>query len=151
MTSGLELLTVEEMGRADGLTIGSGVPGIVLMDNAGRSIAREIVERWPTQPVLVICGPGNNGGDGFVVAGLAAQQGVPATVLQVSDPGKIQGDALAARPTAFMAMALNTYGSMAPMRRPARMSGSPISTRLRSENGLVRVTSVKSTSFSLWK
>jgi NAD(P)H-hydrate epimerase len=96
MTSGLELLTVEEMGRADGLTIGSGVPGMVLMDNAGRSIAREIVERWPTQPVLVICGPGNNGGDGFVVARLLAAQGWPVRVALMGSRDRLTGDAAVA-------------------------------------------------------
>lgn len=65
----LELLTAEEMGRADRLAIEGGVPGATLMENAGRAVADEVVRRFPDQEaVVVLCGPGNNGGDGFVAA-----------------------------------------------------------------------------------
>ena len=64
-----ELLTTEEMGRADRLTIEGGVPGAVLMENAGRGVADEVSTRFPDAgTVAVLCGPGNNGGDGFVAA-----------------------------------------------------------------------------------
>ena len=65
----LELLTAEEMGRADRLAIEGGAPGATLMENAGRAVADEVVRRFPDQEaVVVLCGPGNNGGDGFVAA-----------------------------------------------------------------------------------
>jgi hydroxyethylthiazole kinase-like uncharacterized protein yjeF len=65
----LELLTAEEMGRADRLTIQDGIKGAVLMENAGRAVADEVSRRFPdAETVMVLCGPGNNGGDGFVAA-----------------------------------------------------------------------------------
>ncbi|HEX5600032.1 MAG TPA: NAD(P)H-hydrate epimerase, partial [Hyphomicrobiaceae bacterium] len=68
---GLELLTSAEMGRADELTIAGGTPGLTLMENAGQGVAEEV--EWIAEPgarVAVLCGPGNNGGDGFVAARL---------------------------------------------------------------------------------
>jgi ADP-dependent NAD(P)H-hydrate dehydratase / NAD(P)H-hydrate epimerase len=62
------LLSVKEMSRADALTINAGVPEPELMNNAGTAVANVIMARWPEQPVVVLCGPGKNGGDGYVVA-----------------------------------------------------------------------------------
>ncbi len=69
------LLSVAEMYRADAAAMAGGVPGLDLMEAAGAGIAAEIAKRWPAQPVAVLAGPGNNGGDGFVVARLLAEAG----------------------------------------------------------------------------
>jgi len=63
-----EILTVAEMTAADRAAIEGGTPGIVLMERAGLAVAGAIRERFNRPPVVVLCGPGNNGGDGYVVA-----------------------------------------------------------------------------------
>jgi hydroxyethylthiazole kinase-like uncharacterized protein yjeF len=96
----LELLTPEEMGEADRLAIHEGpFDGYGLMRNAGASIATALLGRFPgARRVHVLCGPGNNGGDGFVVARLLRESGVETRVHceSVYAPQSDAGRALAA-------------------------------------------------------
>ncbi len=79
-----------------------GIAGIRLMRRAAEAAFRALMQRWPRpERVQVLCGTGNNGGDGFLVAWMAQRQGIPATVLQLGDPAKIGGDALRAREQAL--------------------------------------------------
>jgi hydroxyethylthiazole kinase-like uncharacterized protein yjeF len=94
MVSGLELLTPQEMRRADALTIAAGTPGAELMERAGHGVAAAARRMMPGgQGALVLCGPGNNGGDGFVAARLLALSGVPVTLLLAGQPEQLSGDA----------------------------------------------------------
>ncbi|SCA54980.1 conserved hypothetical protein [Candidatus Terasakiella magnetica] len=87
------LLSVSEMYEADRLTIESGLAGIDLMEAAGLSITREITKRWSPKKTVILCGPGNNGGDGFVVARLLEERGLKAQVLLLGERDKLRGDA----------------------------------------------------------
>ena len=87
------LLTVAEMARADALAIAAGTPGIDLMERAGAGIARAIAARWTPRPLVVLAGPGNNGGDGFVAGRLLAEQGWPVRIALSGDRDALKGDA----------------------------------------------------------
>lgn len=71
------LLTPKEMGEADRLTVQNGVPEFELMQNAGQVVADYVRSNFERCAVGVVCGPGNNGGDGFVVARLLRDAGWP--------------------------------------------------------------------------
>jgi len=72
----LELLTADEMRRAEQMTIANGTPSATLMESAGFGVAEEVVRRFPRgSKVLVCCGLGNNGGDGFVCARTLRERG----------------------------------------------------------------------------
>jgi len=89
------LLTAEEMGRADVLAQAAGVSSLALMENAGGAVVRNIRRRFPPQAVAVLCGPGNNGGDGLVVARLLKDMGWPVRVALLGPRDALTGDAAA--------------------------------------------------------
>ena len=71
-----------------------GIPGIVLMKRAGREAFEALLARWPApEKITVFCGGGNNGGDGYIIAGLAQQQLIPVEIVQLADAQKLSGDA----------------------------------------------------------
>lgn len=73
-------------------------PGFELMRRAGAAALEALCEYWPqTSEVLVFAGGGNNGGDGYVIAALAREQGLQACVVALSDPDQLKGDAASAR------------------------------------------------------
>lgn len=81
------------MTEADRLTIARGTPGIVLMRNAGKACAEAISLRYEKVRTVVLCGPGNNGGDGFVVAKILEEEGWDVAVSLLISPDKLHGDA----------------------------------------------------------
>ncbi len=91
-----ELLSPDEMARADRMAAESGVSGIRLMENAGRAVARAARARFRAAPTLVLCGPGNNGGDGYVAARRLAEQGWPVAIAALAPPRAGSDAALAA-------------------------------------------------------
>lgn len=93
--AGLEVLTTEQMYAADAGAVSAGVSSLALMEAAGTHVAREIRTRWPRKRTLVLCGPGNNGGDGFVIARLLRKAGWPVRVCLLGDASALKGDAAA--------------------------------------------------------
>jgi ADP-dependent NAD(P)H-hydrate dehydratase / NAD(P)H-hydrate epimerase len=93
----IELLSNAEMAEADRLTIAGGIAGLMLMENAGSAIAQAVAARQsPGSRVVVLAGPGNNGGDGFVAARLLAERGYAVKALLAGALDKLTGDAAAA-------------------------------------------------------
>ncbi len=90
---GTELLTVEEMAQVDAMAVAAGVPSLSLMEAAGEGVVREIRKRWTRRSVLVLVGPGNNGGDGFVIARHLKALNWPVRVLLSSGVDRLKGDA----------------------------------------------------------
>jgi hydroxyethylthiazole kinase-like uncharacterized protein yjeF len=89
-----ELLTPGQMANADLLTISQGTPGIDLMERAGRAVADAVVRRLPLgERVAVACGPGNNGGDGFVAARILTERGYRVRLGLLGDRERLTGDA----------------------------------------------------------
>ena len=89
----IELLTTAEMAESDRLTIAAGTPGIVLMENAGRAVADAVCAVLKRRRVVVVAGPGNNGGDGFVAARHLAARGYVVRVSFVGEQARLKGDA----------------------------------------------------------
>jgi len=108
------LLTPQQMGEADRLTIAGGVTGSALMEKAGLGVADAVSRRWPSQPLLVLCGPGNNGGDGLVAARVLAERGWPVRVALLGSVAALRGDAAGA--------AAGWHGPVEPL-APATLDG----------------------------
>jgi ADP-dependent NAD(P)H-hydrate dehydratase / NAD(P)H-hydrate epimerase len=93
----VKVLTAEQMREADRLTTERyGVPSLQLMENAGAALANYLADVFPdlsTRGILVLCGKGNNGGDGFVVARRLRERGVSARVFLFADASAVRGDA----------------------------------------------------------
>ncbi len=112
-----DILTVAQTGEADRRTIEAGTPGIELMRRAGAAVAEAIVARWSPRRTSVLCGPGNNGGDGFVIAKALAQAGWPVSVWLMGEPGALRGDA---------AEAAHNWGGEVGELSPASLSGAEL-------------------------
>jgi hydroxyethylthiazole kinase-like uncharacterized protein yjeF len=93
MTDPCDILTVAEMTAADKAAIAAGAPGYTLMQRAGAAVADAIMARWTARPTLVLCGPGNNGGDGYVTATRLVHAGWPVTVAAARERSALTGDA----------------------------------------------------------
>ena len=91
----MKIVTAAEMREIDRVTSDQfGVPSLTLMENAGTAVAEFVLERYPAVPRIgIICGKGNNGGDGFVAARKLRDAGREVLVLLLSEPGELRGDA----------------------------------------------------------
>ena len=87
------VLSVAEMYAADSAAAASGINTLDLMEVAGRGVADVIRARWPRQTVAVLCGPGYNGGDGFVIARLLAADGWKVRLALLGPEAELRGDA----------------------------------------------------------
>ncbi|MET0431450.1 MAG: NAD(P)H-hydrate dehydratase [Hyphomicrobium sp.] len=90
-----ELLTAREMGEADRLAVEAGVSSLDLMERAGKAVADAVPDMvWgPDRRIAVLCGPGNNGGDGFVAARHLRDRGFDVRVFLLGDKAALKGDA----------------------------------------------------------
>ncbi len=94
MAQSLPCLTREQVRFVDRYAIENlGIPGVVLMENAGRGCVDLLMQQSGDGPVLILCGPGNNGGDGWVMARHLQIHGRKVAVALFCDPRKYQGDA----------------------------------------------------------
>src|SRR6184192_4122227 len=96
----MKVLTAAQMREVDRRTVESGIPGIVLMENAGHRVVEFLAERFAplsAQRIAVLCGKGNNGGDGLVVARQLFTRFRPRAldIVLKADPAELQGDAAA--------------------------------------------------------
>ena len=96
MIAGGEVFKIAEMAAADAAAIAAGIAGRELMANAGAAVTEALAARFVRAPAIVLCGPGNNGGDGFVVARRLARAGWPVRVALLGRRERLRGDAAAA-------------------------------------------------------
>jgi hydroxyethylthiazole kinase-like uncharacterized protein yjeF len=89
----LEILSVAECYEADRLASAYGIASYSLMENAGHAVADEITRRYTPRPTLVLCGPGNNGGDGFVAARCLAERNWSVNLSLLGQVASLKGDA----------------------------------------------------------
>jgi ADP-dependent NAD(P)H-hydrate dehydratase / NAD(P)H-hydrate epimerase len=90
----VEILTNEQMAEADRLAVEMGVASLALMENAGRAVAEESAKMVDAgAKIVVLCGPGNNGGDGFVAARHLKERGYDVAVYLFGEVNKLKGDA----------------------------------------------------------
>src|SRR5690242_4627590 len=89
----MKVLTAAEMREVDRVTIEAGIPGIILMENAAHRVVEFIRERFSplsVQRIVILCGKGNNGGDGLAMA-----RQLSCTCVLLADPEELKGDAAA--------------------------------------------------------
>ncbi len=91
----MKIVTAAEMREIDRVTGDRyGVPSLTLMENAGTAVAQCVIGRFPhAERITVVCGKGNNGGDGFVAARKLREAGRTVKVVLLADPGELKGDA----------------------------------------------------------
>jgi hydroxyethylthiazole kinase-like uncharacterized protein yjeF len=88
-----EIITVAQMRAVDAAVSSAGAPTRTLMENAGRAVSEAIAKRFTPRRTLVVCGPGNNGGDGWVTACLLKEMGWQVSVLSLVPREALRGDA----------------------------------------------------------
>ncbi len=92
----IPVVDARRMRRADAAAIRAGVPSATLMENAARAVSDLVVREFPTwQQIVVVCGPGNNGGDGLAAARLLGIAGFSVRVFTLGSPDAYRGDAQA--------------------------------------------------------
>lgn len=108
------LLTPSAMGEVDAAAAASGIDSFGLMEKAGQAVAAAVLKLFPAgERFVVLCGPGNNGGDGYVAARALQESGAAIALYHLGDPSKLKGDAATARSCCPVpAEALETYFPM---------------------------------------
>ena len=93
----MKIVSAEEMRAIDRATSERfGVPSLTLMENAGSAVAEHVLSRYHSaQRIVVFCGKGNNGGDGFVAARKLHEKGKDIRIVLLADPADLRGDAAA--------------------------------------------------------